>query len=311
MAARGTVVRPGYIYITTCLLNGKRYIGQRRPQRGNDSWYIGSGILLTRAVKKYGKDVFVKEILEQGLFSDNELDRLERKYIQMFRADKSSRFYNIHSGGSIGCEVYRNIRYAPVYQYNQIGELLGTFEDAATAAHELGVSLDIVHRGCRTGGFSSKLKCFFTSDVRRIVHRKDSKIRGVNIFDMRGELAQSFQSVTECAAWLQTGTSHVSRSIASRGIVRGYRIQYAGEPLLSSPVILDKNNRYKREKKPLKVLQINATTSEQVLHAGTLKGIAASLNLNYKAFYNNVRKGSVNTVTGCRFFLVNSEEYGS
>ena len=51
----------GYIYLTTCLANGKIYVG--RHELNGDKKYIGSGELFKRAVKKYGKENFKRKIL--------------------------------------------------------------------------------------------------------------------------------------------------------------------------------------------------------------------------------------------------------
>ena len=47
-----------YIYLTKNIVNGKSYVG-KHTYRGKDSFdknYLGSGYLLKRAIKKYGKD---------------------------------------------------------------------------------------------------------------------------------------------------------------------------------------------------------------------------------------------------------------
>lgn len=49
-----------YIYITTNLVNGKQYIGQHKGNY-NDS-YLGSGILIMKAIEKYGKKHIKKNI---------------------------------------------------------------------------------------------------------------------------------------------------------------------------------------------------------------------------------------------------------
>ena len=56
----------GFIYITTNLINGKRYIGQKKyDKEGTWKNYLGSGTYLKRAIEKYGKDNFSKEIVEE------------------------------------------------------------------------------------------------------------------------------------------------------------------------------------------------------------------------------------------------------
>lgn len=43
----------GYIYITTNLVNGKKYIGRHKSEVFDES-YKGSGLLLSRSIDKYG-----------------------------------------------------------------------------------------------------------------------------------------------------------------------------------------------------------------------------------------------------------------
>jgi hypothetical protein len=52
-----------FIYKTTCLINGKYYIGMHSTNELNDG-YIGSGKRLWYSVRKYGKENFKCEILE-------------------------------------------------------------------------------------------------------------------------------------------------------------------------------------------------------------------------------------------------------
>ena len=52
-----------YIYKTTCLVNGKYYVGMHSTSNLEDG-YLGSGKILMRSLKKYGKENHIREILE-------------------------------------------------------------------------------------------------------------------------------------------------------------------------------------------------------------------------------------------------------
>ena len=70
------------IYKTTNIINYKIYIGQEQNFNPN---YYGSGIKIKRAVKKYGKQNFNKEII---CFCDTkeELDVKEKQLIQEYHS---------------------------------------------------------------------------------------------------------------------------------------------------------------------------------------------------------------------------------
>lgn len=84
------------IYKITNLLNGKFYIGQDMK---NDPNYFGSGILIKKAIKKYGKKNFKKEILEY-CSTKEELDSKEIFYINELKAIDNG--YNLSIGGTGG-----------------------------------------------------------------------------------------------------------------------------------------------------------------------------------------------------------------
>jgi group I intron endonuclease len=79
------------IYITTNLVNGSKYIGL---DTHNNPRYLGSGKLLQKAVKKYGKENFKKEILEECETLE-ELKKRELYWIQKYNAKESKEFYNM------------------------------------------------------------------------------------------------------------------------------------------------------------------------------------------------------------------------
>lgn len=90
----------GYIYLTTNLINNKKYIGQHKYNRNEiDPYYFGSGILLAEAMKKYGKENFKSEILDI-CNSIDELNEKEIYWIQKLNAVDDENYYNISSGGN-------------------------------------------------------------------------------------------------------------------------------------------------------------------------------------------------------------------
>ena len=52
----------GIIYLTQNQMNNKIYIGQTVRENVN---YLGSGVFLKQAIKKYGRENFTREILEE------------------------------------------------------------------------------------------------------------------------------------------------------------------------------------------------------------------------------------------------------
>jgi group I intron endonuclease len=87
----------GFIYITTCLVNNKKYLGQRKYSRG---WkdYIGSGVAFQKAVEKYGKENFRREIICEAETAE-ELNKLEYELSQQYDVVNSEEWYNLCYGG--------------------------------------------------------------------------------------------------------------------------------------------------------------------------------------------------------------------
>lgn len=87
----------GYIYKTTNLINGKIYIGQHQNEYP-DKDYFGSGKLLRRALKKYGKNNFILDILYWAKTIE-ELNAKEIKFIETYNSTNIKIGYNISNGG--------------------------------------------------------------------------------------------------------------------------------------------------------------------------------------------------------------------
>jgi group I intron endonuclease len=81
------------IYKTTNLINGKFYVGKDERNKPD---YLGSGINLQRAIKKYGKENFIKETLEVCSTREELIER-EKYWITETKAQELG--YNIADGG--------------------------------------------------------------------------------------------------------------------------------------------------------------------------------------------------------------------
>lgn len=88
-----------YLYKITNLINNKIYIGIRSTNNLNDG-YFGSGVTLRKAIKKYGRENFNKEILEWFDWRCEAINREE----QIVNLDfvKRSDTYNMTIGGQGG-----------------------------------------------------------------------------------------------------------------------------------------------------------------------------------------------------------------
>ena len=87
----------GFIYITTNLINGKRYLGQRRFSQGWQK-YLGSGLTFKKALAKYGENNFIKDII-LICFSEEELNQAEYDLSVFFNVVESNDWYNLVLGG--------------------------------------------------------------------------------------------------------------------------------------------------------------------------------------------------------------------
>lgn len=87
------------VYLTTNEINGKMYIGRHATNNLNDG-YLGSGKLLIKAIAKYGKENFSREILYEG----TSLEDIFNKEEELVNATivESESYYNLRTGGSVG-----------------------------------------------------------------------------------------------------------------------------------------------------------------------------------------------------------------
>lgn len=97
------------VYLTTNLFTGKWYIGVHSTNDIEDG-YLGSGKLLSRAIKKYGKENFKREIL--FLFETSEEAYAKEAELITESSVKSPSCYNVKPGGRGGFSDYDRAKLA-------------------------------------------------------------------------------------------------------------------------------------------------------------------------------------------------------
>lgn len=134
----------GVIYKITNLINNKIYIGQTlvtEPQRWqNHIWHAYNNpdndcVYLCNAIKKYGRENFKREILEE-VNDSNELNKKEIYYIKLYNSTNPDIGYNISMGGG-GHSKYDSI---------EILELYERFGSVIKVAKYLNASTDTISR---------------------------------------------------------------------------------------------------------------------------------------------------------------------
>lgn len=95
----------GFIYITTNLQNGKRYLGQRKFSKGWQK-YLGSGSVFRKALNKAKEnghiDNFRRDIIAI-CYSKNELNQMEYDLSTFLDVVESESWYNLVFGGGATC----------------------------------------------------------------------------------------------------------------------------------------------------------------------------------------------------------------
>jgi len=123
-----------YIYKSTNNLTGKIYIGLSTMSVEESTNYYGSGKLITRALKKYGKENFTKEILIRDIEDRSKLALLEIDLIKEYKSTDRNIGYNISPGGDLNPDAQR----VAIYKYNTDGELVNLYSSIQHAIEDGG-----------------------------------------------------------------------------------------------------------------------------------------------------------------------------
>ena len=177
------------IYLVTNLVNNKRYIGMDSK---NNPQYLGSGTLILKAIKKYGKENFKKEILEV-CSSIPDMELKETYWINKYKALEDPMFYNLEDNRKRGTNPFQNKSEEEKQTiYKKRGE------------KQKGIS-KIKNKKPKPKYFSEQQKERFKnrgsrteeSKVKQSISRTNKGNVPIYQFDLDGKLINEFKSLTE------------------------------------------------------------------------------------------------------------------
>lgn len=253
----------GVIYKITNKINHKIYIGQTRvtePQRWQQHvWYANNcpnkdSILLCYAIKKYGKENFYREIIEEC--DNNLLNERETYWISHYNSTNKNVGYNLTLGGEACCKYsdaeilnafkqeqsvthasqaigmdrnafskrlqsmgYITTREIPIEQYSLQGELLNIYNNATVAANETGINFHSITSSntLTSGGYIwRRINATETiEDLMKKLSRNIPALQGIEQYDTNGNLLAIFDSAGQASR--ETGVNISSIKAAGDG----------------------------------------------------------------------------------------------
>ena len=203
----------GYIYLTTCLVNGKKYIGQSINDRDRNT-YLGSGIAFKNALKKYGKDNFVKTILVDNISCLDELNELERDFISKYDC-LSPNGYNLDLGGTnkgrMSELTKKKITKSRTGKYTE-KQRIANIEShkGLKLSDETKKKIGDANRGKPSWNKGKKMPKGHSEKMRKIMKGRKMNKKQIEIFDKETSLNVFCNGVSDAADKLNVSISSIS-----------------------------------------------------------------------------------------------------
>lgn len=217
-----------YIYMTINLINGKKYIGKHKGEL-NDS-YLGSGILLLRAIKKYGKENFKKEILYISK-DEKENSIKEKEFIKKYNAVNREDFYNIHEGGNGGNTIAGWTEEQKIAYSKKISEKYAGEKNPRYGIHLTEETKEKIRKNrdtsyMKTEEYRKKMSMAVSGEKNGMYGKKgDKAINGKKIamYDEKHNLIRIFNAKTAVLSFLGLkGHTQLDRAIKEGTLYKGY-----------------------------------------------------------------------------------------
>lgn len=192
------------VYKTINLINNKIYIGQ---DSYNNPRYLGSGVILKKDIKKYGRINFEKEILCY-CNSPEELDEMEIYYIDKFNAKETG--YNLLDGGK-GNSSLRYIKNMSISLSGFKNPMYGK---------------SLISLWIEKYGEDRAKQLWNECNIKRSISAVDKGTKKVKVFDKYHNYINEFNSLKEASSYTSVGYKYIKRSNKHNNITKGYYFKY-------------------------------------------------------------------------------------
>lgn len=258
----------GYIYKYTSP-SGFSYIGQTTRSLAARAGHNGKNYqgcdYFYRAIQKYGFENFDVEVLAEAKIED--LDNLEKKYIQIFNS-LAPNGYNLSEGGqNVGAP--RQLK--KIYQYSsEDGKLMKVWDSILDVAEAYDTIPQTFESCLLNYTFTQYNYCWSYLEMdkfpihERIVNQTPKKVK---MYSLSGELLQEFDSISEAARYIGKERSPIKKCC------RHELHQAYGYKWECSEVLAEK--RYNNTAKPIQ--QIDRNTGEIIQVFPSISAAARSL----------------------------------
>ena len=215
------------VYKTTCLINGKYYIGKHQTENPDIfDGYLGNSIWVNRtdrlknpqfpfhfAVKKYR----VKNFKRETLYVFDTEEEAYAKEAEIVTEDfiKDNMNYNVILGGKRICST--------VYRFDFKGTLLEQFDNVYVAAELVqrnytNINDAILNKRTCAGSLWSRDQTINVQDYTITTYNK------YYLYNSDGFYVQEFDSSEKCIKFLQTNSGNLTRAIKLQNKIKGYFI---------------------------------------------------------------------------------------
>ena len=232
------------IYKVTNIKNNKVYIGQtvktlsqRKSEHKHRFLYEDSHNKFYNALKKYGWNNFIWEILEESNdWTYDILDEKEKYYIQLY--DSINNGYNILEGGICsridGEQMAISCGSKPFYAFNIKGEFLGEFVNKTDFSRQYDIPVQRIVEMVQNKTLSAKNIIVIDKELYTIellqyrLKNCIKKLPFIAINKTTGEQSQIFTSIEECKKVLNLPSNcHIGEVLKNqRKSSNGYVFKY-------------------------------------------------------------------------------------